>query len=85
MIIGHAKLGIDDTINMHIWPYHPFSAGKIVAGANPTIVIYNASVVNFYNATGSLARFENKNILFSFEKHSSLLQRWRSICKLKKS
>jgi hypothetical protein len=37
------------------------------AGANPTIVIYNASVVNFYNATGSLARFENKNILFFFE------------------
>jgi hypothetical protein len=33
-------------------------------GANPTIVIYNASVVNFYNVTGSLARSENKNILF---------------------
>jgi hypothetical protein len=31
-------------------------------------MIYNASVVNFYNATGSLARFENKNILFCFEK-----------------
>jgi hypothetical protein len=31
-------------------------------GANPTIAGYNASVVNFYNATGSLARFENKNI-----------------------
>jgi hypothetical protein len=30
------------------------------SGANPTIVIYNASIVNFYNATGSLARFENK-------------------------
>jgi hypothetical protein len=44
-------------------------------------VIYNASVVNFYNATGSLARFENKNILFCFEKRSSLLQRWR--CKFK--
>jgi hypothetical protein len=29
-------------------------------GANPTTSIYNASVVNFYNATGSLARFENK-------------------------
>jgi hypothetical protein len=54
------------------------------SGANPTIVIYNASVVNFYNATGSLARFENKNILFYFEKHSSLLQRWRCSCKLKK-
>jgi hypothetical protein len=29
-------------------------------GANSTIVSYNASVVNFYNASGSLARFENK-------------------------
>jgi hypothetical protein len=28
--------------------------------ANPTIASCNASVVNFYNATGSLARFENK-------------------------
>jgi hypothetical protein len=26
------------------------------------IVSYNASVVNFYSATGSLACFENKNI-----------------------
>jgi hypothetical protein len=30
--------------------------------ANPTIASYNASVVNLYNATGSLARFENKNM-----------------------
>jgi hypothetical protein len=28
--------------------------------SNPTIAIYNARVVNFYNSTGSLARFENK-------------------------
>jgi hypothetical protein len=33
---------------------------KLNPGANPTITSYNASVVNFYNATGSLARFENK-------------------------
>jgi hypothetical protein len=46
-------------------------------GANPTIASYNASIVNFYNATGSLARFENKNIIFYFLKRSSLLQRWR--------
>jgi hypothetical protein len=32
--------------------------------ANPTIASYNASIVNFYNATSSLARFENKNIFF---------------------
>jgi hypothetical protein len=36
------------------------------AQANPTIASYYA-IVNFYNATGSLARFENKNILFYFE------------------
>jgi hypothetical protein len=35
-------------------------------GANPTIASYNGSVVNFYNATASLARFENKNIIFYF-------------------
>jgi hypothetical protein len=39
------------------------------------IVGYNASIVNFYNTTGSLERFENKNILFLFEKRISLLQR----------
>jgi hypothetical protein len=33
-------------------------------GANPSIASYNASVVKFYNATGSLARFENKKIIF---------------------
>jgi hypothetical protein len=52
-------------------------------GANPTVASYNASVVNFYNATGSLSRFENKNILLYFEKCSSLLQRWRCRCKFK--
>jgi hypothetical protein len=38
------------------------------------IASYNASVVNFYNATDSLAHFENKIIFFYFEK--CLLQRW---------
>jgi hypothetical protein len=63
----------------------PPEAFYSVSGANPTIVIYNASVVNFYNATGSLARFKKKNILFYYVKRSSLLQRWRCSCKLKKS
>jgi hypothetical protein len=43
----------------------------------------SASVVNFYNAMGSPACFENKNISFYFEKRSSLLQRWRCSCKFK--
>jgi hypothetical protein len=42
---------------------------------------YNASVVNIYNATSSLVRFEIKNIFFCFEKRSSLPQRWRCSCK----
>jgi hypothetical protein len=46
------------------------------------IASYNASVVNFYSATGSLACFNNKNIFFYFEKRSSLLQRWLCSCKL---
>jgi hypothetical protein len=35
---------------------------KSTPGLDPTV--YNGSVVNFYNATGSLACFENKNIFF---------------------
>jgi hypothetical protein len=45
-----------------------FERVPVEPGPNPTTSIYNASVVNFYNATGSLARFENKNVLFYFEK-----------------
>jgi hypothetical protein len=37
-------------------------------GANPTIAIYNASAVKIYNATSSLVRFEDTNILFFIEK-----------------
>jgi hypothetical protein len=54
------------------------------AGPNPKTSIYNASVVIFYSATGSLARFENKNISSYLKKRSSLLQRWRCTCKFKK-
>jgi hypothetical protein len=38
---------------------------------------------SIYNATDSLARLENKNILFYFEKRYILLQRWRCSCKFK--
>jgi hypothetical protein len=38
------------------------------SGANPTIASYNASVVNFYNATGSLARFKNKYFYSTLKK-----------------
>jgi hypothetical protein len=36
-------------------------------GANLTIVSYNASAVETYNATSSLVSFENRNILFYFK------------------
>jgi hypothetical protein len=36
------------------------SWGRFLTGPNPAIASYNASVVNFYNATGSLECFENK-------------------------
>jgi hypothetical protein len=65
-------------MDVHVEP-----APQVTPGANPMIVGYNASVVNFYNSTGSRARFENKNIFFYFEKRSSLLQRWRCSCKFK--
>jgi predicted small integral membrane protein len=36
----------------------------VLPGANPMIVSYNASAVKIYYATGSLARFENRNIFY---------------------
>jgi hypothetical protein len=52
----------------------------LAPGPNPTTSINSASVANFYD-TGSLARFENKNISLYSEKRSSQLQRWRCSCK----
>jgi hypothetical protein len=49
--------------------------GNFAPGANPTTSNYNASVVKIYNATGSLARYENMKIFFCFVKRCSLLQR----------
>jgi hypothetical protein len=43
---------------------------KTQSGPNPTIASYNASVVNFYNATGSIVRFINKNIFFFYSKNA---------------
>jgi hypothetical protein len=34
------------------------------------IASYNASIANFYSATGSLSRYKNKDILFYFEKNA---------------
>jgi hypothetical protein len=43
-----------------------------IAGANPSIVSYNASAVKIYNATNSLASFENKNILLQLQCKNAL-------------
>jgi hypothetical protein len=65
-------------------PRSPVFEAYAMPGANPTIASYNASVVNFYNATDNLARFENKNILFYFENAVAYyIQRWRCSCKFK--
>jgi hypothetical protein len=42
-------------------------------GAIPTIVSYDASAVNIYNATSNLERFENKNMFFYSNKRTGLL------------
>jgi hypothetical protein len=56
----------------------PGHTGNLEPILRPCVRIRNnASIVNFYNARVSLARFENKNVLFYFEKRSSLPQRWR--------
>jgi hypothetical protein len=40
-----------------------------VSGATPTIVSYSAGgVVEIYNATITLAHFENKNVFFCLKK-----------------
>jgi hypothetical protein len=46
---------------------------QIFLGVNITTVSYNASAVKNYNATGSLACFENKKFISYYEKRSSLL------------
>jgi hypothetical protein len=56
-------------------PVHFGEESHFFPGSNPTTSICNA--------TGSPAHFENKDILFYFEKRSSLLLRWRFSCKFK--
>jgi hypothetical protein len=40
-----------------------------MSGANSKIVSFNARAVKIYNATSSLLRFEDKNIVFCYEKN----------------
>jgi hypothetical protein len=45
----------------------PVLQSSSIPGPNPTSSIYNASVVNFYNATGSLARSESLFFYFTLK------------------
>jgi hypothetical protein len=72
--LGKFKTALEWKMLLHVMPIWNILRQS---GANPTIASHNARIVNFYNATGSLACFENKNISFYFEKRSGLLQRWR--------
>jgi hypothetical protein len=40
-------------------------------GSNSTIMCYRASVVKIYNTLSTLVRFENRSVLFYFEKRST--------------
>jgi hypothetical protein len=42
---------------------------NFLPGSEPTTLSYTDSTVNFYNATGSLARFEKKNYLLLLKTH----------------
>jgi hypothetical protein len=42
---------------------------RLIAGSNPTIVSYNASVVKTYNATNSMAHFRIKIICPHLKMH----------------
>jgi hypothetical protein len=46
-----------------------FGSWGHLPGPNPMTTIYNTSVINFYNATGSLVRFENE-IFYSILKNA---------------
>jgi hypothetical protein len=52
-------------------------------GANPTIVVCNASVVKIYNSTSSQVRFGTKLFSSILKKRSSLAQRWYCSCKFR--
>jgi hypothetical protein len=65
----------------------------LALGVNTPIVSYYARAVNIYYATGSIVRFENKNIFYYTNIFSStwrktfyvygLLERWHCSCQLK--
>jgi hypothetical protein len=45
---------------------------RLVPGANPTMMNYNASAVKICNATSGLVSFAIKNVFFYLEKRPSL-------------
>jgi hypothetical protein len=47
-------------MHMYVFIFQKYVFSMCNHGANPTIASYNASVVNFYNATGSVERFRKQ-------------------------
>jgi hypothetical protein len=56
--------GWDTVSEKNLQHYPEIKENNLIPGANPTTVSYNASALKNYNATSSLARFENKNSSF---------------------
>jgi hypothetical protein len=62
------------------------SSEKSTPVVSPWAAIYNASGVKIYNAMNSIVRFENKHIIFYFQKALAYyIQRWRCYCKFRSS
>jgi hypothetical protein len=64
------KAKIFSSASKNALAYYNAAVATVKSGANPTMASYNTSVVNFYNAAGSLARFENKNFSYSTLKNA---------------
>jgi hypothetical protein len=64
--LRHAAYWALDDDNLHTC----FCVFRIRQESNPTIAIYNASVVKIYNAISSLVCFENKNNFFAVRKNA---------------
>jgi hypothetical protein len=61
------------SLTLALWLYVNSKVVGLAPGSNPTIVSYSASFVKIYSAASSLVHFQYKNILFHFDKRSSLV------------
>jgi hypothetical protein len=76
-VLVKKSIGISNQASTNLCTYRHYP------GVNPTTASYNVNAANI--STSSLVRFEDKSILFYYEKRSCLLQRWGckfSSCKI---